>query len=162
MISNVLWIKSINHKVKIGGNPTKESNRYLEKSTRQNQNIINDILQSNGYEYARKRMPYSEKRVRGWFPFGWNSWNLDGPRTGPPSKSSITSVYPGFFYCVQESPGFFYKLYNYFFSERFEEKEWTSWTHVEKAHRTYIIEKSEGGPEGGQRWTRPTFDEKKQ
>lgn len=53
--------------------PTKESNRYLEKSTRQNQNIINDILQSNGYEYARKRMPYSEKRVRGWFPFGWNS-----------------------------------------------------------------------------------------
>ena len=53
--------------------PTKESNRHLEKSTRQNQNIINDILQSNGYEYARKRMPYSEKRMRGWFPLGWNS-----------------------------------------------------------------------------------------
>ena len=52
--------------------PTKESNKHLEKSTRQNQNIINDILQSNGYEYARKKMPYSEKRVRGWFPFGWN------------------------------------------------------------------------------------------
>ena len=47
--------------------------KHLEKSTRQNQNIINDILQSNGYEYARKRMPYSEKRMRGWFPFGWNS-----------------------------------------------------------------------------------------
>ena len=53
--------------------PTKYSNKHLEKSTRQNQNIINDILQSNGYEYARKRMPYSDKRVRGWFPFGWNS-----------------------------------------------------------------------------------------
>ena len=42
--------------------------KHLEKSTRQNQNIINDILQSNGYEYARKKDLETEKRVRGWWP----------------------------------------------------------------------------------------------
>lgn len=47
---------------------TKESNKYLDKSTRQNQNIINDILQSHGYEYGRRKSAYSEKRLRGWWP----------------------------------------------------------------------------------------------
>ena len=46
---------------------TKDSNKYLDKSTRQNQNIINDILQSNGFEYGRRKSPYSEKRLRGWW-----------------------------------------------------------------------------------------------
>jgi len=42
--------------------------KHLEKSTRQNQNIINDILQSNGYEYSRKSINDSKKRFRGWWP----------------------------------------------------------------------------------------------
>jgi predicted P-loop ATPase len=48
--------------------PTKDSMKHLDKSTRQNQNIINDILQSNGYEYGRKKAKMSDRRVRGWWP----------------------------------------------------------------------------------------------
>jgi len=61
--------------------PTKDSTRYLDKSTkhpdkstkhldkstRQNQAIISDILQSNGFVYARRKLPYSEERIRGWW-----------------------------------------------------------------------------------------------
>ena len=47
--------------------PTKDTMKHLDKSTRQNQNIINDILQSNGYEYGRKKSEMSDRRVRGWW-----------------------------------------------------------------------------------------------
>jgi len=45
-----------------------------------------------------------------------------------------------------------YKLYNYFFSESFEEKRWTWWPTYEKQVSTYIIEGREGGPKVGQGW----------
>ena len=47
--------------------PTKDSTRHLDKSTRQNQAIISDILQSNGFVFARRKLPYSEERFRGWW-----------------------------------------------------------------------------------------------
>ena len=46
---------------------TKETNKHLEKSTRQNQNIINDILLSHGYVYGRKKVQHSSRRARGWW-----------------------------------------------------------------------------------------------
>ena len=54
--------------------------KHLEKSTRQNQNIINDILQSNGYEYGRKKCEELKKRVRGWWPVC--SEKVDGTSNG--------------------------------------------------------------------------------
>ena len=48
--------------------PTKDSMKHLDKSTRQNQNIINDILLAHGYEYGRRKSAFSEKRLRGWWP----------------------------------------------------------------------------------------------
>ena len=47
---------------------TKDTNKHLDKSTRQNQNIINDILLSHGYEFGRRRAAHSDRRVRGWWP----------------------------------------------------------------------------------------------
>lgn len=48
--------------------PTKDSTRHLDKSTRQNQAIISDILQSNGFVYGRRAAPYNPNvRLRGWW-----------------------------------------------------------------------------------------------
>ncbi len=47
--------------------PTKENHKHLDKSTRQNQNIISDILRSDGWIYARRKSKQGNKRVRGWF-----------------------------------------------------------------------------------------------
>ena len=42
--------------------------KYLDKSTRRNQAIINDILLSNGYVYAKRQHPYDDKkRINGWW-----------------------------------------------------------------------------------------------
>ena len=49
--------------------PTKENHKHLDKSTRQNHNIISDILRGAGYVYARRRLhDQSDDRVRGWWP----------------------------------------------------------------------------------------------
>ena len=60
-------VAQIIEKLYESSDPTKDSTRHLDKSTRQNQAIISDILQSNGFVYARRRLPYSEQRVRGWW-----------------------------------------------------------------------------------------------
>jgi predicted P-loop ATPase len=45
-----------------------EDNRHLDKQTRRNQAIINDILIAAGWRYARRNHPYDKKkRVRGWW-----------------------------------------------------------------------------------------------
>ena len=42
--------------------------KYLDKSTRKNQAIINDILMSNGYVYAKRQHPYNKgERLKGWW-----------------------------------------------------------------------------------------------
>ena len=48
--------------------PTRYSIKHLDKSTRQNQAIISDILLSNGFVYARRRCAYKNDRLRGWWP----------------------------------------------------------------------------------------------
>ena len=49
--------------------PTKENHKHLDKSTRQNHNIISDILRGAGFVYARRRLhDHSDDRVRGWWP----------------------------------------------------------------------------------------------
>lgn len=42
--------------------------KYLDKSTRRNQAIINDILMSNGYVYAKRQNPFNkDERIKGWW-----------------------------------------------------------------------------------------------
>lgn len=49
--------------------PTRHSIKHLDKSTRQNQAIISDILLSNNFVYARrKKNNNSQQRLRGWWP----------------------------------------------------------------------------------------------
>ena len=49
--------------------PTRYSIKHLDKSTRQNQAIISDILLSNNFVYARrKKNENASKRLRGWWP----------------------------------------------------------------------------------------------
>tara|TARA_R100000655_G_scaffold110132_1_gene168062 strand:+ start:24810 stop:26054 length:1245 start_codon:yes stop_codon:yes gene_type:complete len=49
--------------------PTRYSIKHLDKSTRQNQAIISDILLSNNFVYARrKKHENASKRLRGWWP----------------------------------------------------------------------------------------------
>jgi putative DNA primase/helicase len=46
-----------------------EDNRHLDKQTRRNQAIINDILTAAGWRFARRNHPYdNSKRIRGWWP----------------------------------------------------------------------------------------------
>jgi predicted P-loop ATPase len=46
-----------------------EDNRHLDKQTRRNQAIINDILTAAGWRFARRNHPYDKsKRIRGWWP----------------------------------------------------------------------------------------------
>lgn len=50
-------------------NMTTFSVKHLDKSTRQNQAIISDILLSNNFVYARrKKHENATKRLRGWWP----------------------------------------------------------------------------------------------
>jgi len=45
-----------------------DAEKYLDKSTRKNQAIINDILMSNGYVYAKRQHPYHKgERLKGWW-----------------------------------------------------------------------------------------------
>ena len=45
-----------------------DDNRHLDKQTRKNQAIINDILIAAGWRYARRNHPYDKtKRIRGWW-----------------------------------------------------------------------------------------------
>ena len=45
-----------------------DAEKYLDKSTRKNQAIINDILMSNGYVYAKRQHPYNKgERLKGWW-----------------------------------------------------------------------------------------------
>ena len=46
--------------------PMKRCIKHLDKSTRQNQLIISDILSSNGWRYERKRIKGKLKRA--WYP----------------------------------------------------------------------------------------------
>ena len=46
--------------------PMKNCRKHLDKSTRQNQLIISDILSSNGWRYQRAVI--NGKRIRSWFP----------------------------------------------------------------------------------------------
>ena len=47
-----------------------ELNPFLEKGVRDNQRIITEVLIREGYQYDRRRLPYSEDttRYRGWWP----------------------------------------------------------------------------------------------
>ena len=45
-----------------------DAEKYLDKSTRKNQAIINDILMSHGYVYAKRQHPYNKgERLKGWW-----------------------------------------------------------------------------------------------
>lgn len=45
-----------------------DDNRHLDKQTRRNQSIINDILIAAGWQFARRVHPFDKnKRVRGWW-----------------------------------------------------------------------------------------------
>ena len=45
--------------------PTKDNHKYLDKSTRQNHNIISDILRGAGFVYGRRKK--GKNRARGWW-----------------------------------------------------------------------------------------------